>query len=141
MKRIIIALSLFYLLPGITYTYGQQIYGTKVLLPGNCCVYGYVIYTNHHKTMVSPPTYRCGSVVPMKPQVVFQNTCRLPVNCCIGMSLESNDSFIVYGIGGGGAPAYVIFSFTIDYFGYQSQSFNFPGYVDCYENLTACRGY
>lgn len=123
---------------GISKSLSQQVFGTKVLIPGNCCVYGYVIYQWQQKTQVDPPTFLCGGVVRMQPQVVLQ---REGFFGCFGWSLGQNNSFIVDGIGGGGAPVYVIFDFTIEFAGYQYQSFNFPGYVDCWENLTACSRY
>jgi hypothetical protein len=136
MKKIIL-LILFTMSFGITKSICQQVTGTKVLIPGNCCVYGYVIYQWHQQTQVDPPTFLCGSVMPMQPQVVMQG---YGFWSCVGWSIGENNSFIVDGIGGGGAPVYVIFDFTIEFAGYQCQSFNMPGYVDCWENLAPCSG-
>ena len=116
----------------------SYVYGTKVLAPtGNCCVYGYVIYTYKRQVMASPPTFNCGNVYHMKPQVVQQNNCG-PINCCLGWTIVENNSFIMYDISGSPGPAFVVFNYTINFAGYRYQTFNFPGYVECWENLTGC---
>lgn len=138
MKKFILSLLLIFLL-GVTLKSSAYIAGTKVLIPDDCCVYGYVLYESNTVVMASPYTCNCGPFIPMKPQVVIENFQNCGFwDCCMGWSLRSNDSFIIESLSGEPQGAYVVFAFTIDYPFGQSQSFNFPGYVNCWENLTSC---